>query len=50
MGQHKASAWIHSGFEGFSEGTFENGGDNLYVNASGIIEMIELEEVRVDFE
>ena len=33
-------AWIHRGFEAFSAGSFDNGGDNLYVNARGIIEMI----------
>ena len=33
-------AWIHRGFEAFSAGSFDNGGDKLYVNARGIIEMI----------
>lgn len=32
--------WTESGFDAFSKGTFESGGDNLYVNARGIIEII----------
>jgi hypothetical protein len=38
--QGNRSAWIHRGFEAFFAGPFDNGGDNLYVNAWGIIEMI----------
>jgi hypothetical protein len=34
------TAWIHRGFQEFSKGSFDNGGDNLYVNAKGTIEMI----------
>ena len=40
MNGSKERAWVHSGFETFSEGSFDNGGDNLYVNARGLIEMI----------
>ena len=32
--------WIQKGFDDFSKGLFVNGGDNLYVNADGVIEMI----------
>ena len=34
----KERAWVHRGFEGFSQGRFDNGGDNLYVNAKGVID------------
>jgi hypothetical protein len=40
--------WIHRGFEQFSNGLFDNGGDNLYVNARGIIEMIHRFDVNND--
>ncbi len=30
-------AWVHKGFEEFSKGRFDNGGDDLYVNAHGVI-------------
>jgi len=48
MGHIKEPAWVHSGFESFSRGTFENGGDNLYVNAQGILEMIHRTDVNND--
>ena len=32
--------WVNRGFEGFSRGHFENAGNNLYVNAKGVIEII----------
>ena len=32
--------WTHKGFEEFNRGRFDNGGDNLYVNADGVIETI----------
>ena len=34
------SAWIHRGVEAFNQGRFDNGGDNLYVNAKGVMETI----------
>ena len=40
--------WIHRRFEQFSKGSFDNGGDNLYVNAKGIIEMIHRFDVNND--
>ena len=42
------SVWIHSGFEGFSKGRFDNAGGNLYVNADGVIEMINNLDVNSD--
>ena len=42
------SAWVHRGFDPFSRGFFDNGGDNLYVNAGGIIEMIHRYDVNND--
>lgn len=32
--------WITEGFEGFSKGTMENGGQNLYVSRKGILQRI----------
>lgn len=32
--------WIQKGFADFSKGLFIHGGDNLYVNANGVMEMI----------
>lgn len=43
-----ASSWEHRGFDAFSEGFFENGGDNLYVNARGVMEMIHRTDVNND--
>ncbi len=40
--------WIHNGFEGFSKGQFDNAGGNLYVNANGVIEMINNLDVNSD--
>ncbi|MBT4499929.1 MAG: VCBS repeat-containing protein [Gemmatimonadetes bacterium] len=48
MGQGEKTAWMHRGFEEFSRGRFDNGGDNLYVNARGIIEMIHRYDVNDD--
>ena len=42
------SQWVHRGFEQFSRGSFDNGGDNLYVNAKGVIEMIHRFDVNND--
>lgn len=44
----KSGEWIHKGFEAFSKGSFDNGGDNLYVNASGVIEMIHRFDINND--
>ncbi len=40
--------WVHSGFDGFSQGHFENAGNNLYVNARGEIEIINHFDVNSD--
>lgn len=32
--------WITKGFEGFSRGSFENGGQNLYVSRKGVLQRI----------
>ncbi len=32
--------WRTEGFEGFSRGTFGNGGQNLYVSRAGILQRI----------
>jgi hypothetical protein len=40
--------WITQGLRDFSKGTFENGGDNLYVNARGIIETIHRTDMNND--
>ena len=45
MSEH---SWVHHGFEAFSEGRFEDGGSNLYVNANGIIETIHRTDVDND--
>ena len=48
MPQHSESAWIHRGFEEFVKGRFDNGGENLYVSANCIIEMIHRLDVNND--
>lgn len=40
--------WVTEGFKSFSRGKFVNGGDNLYVNAKGIIENIHGFDVNGD--
>ena len=40
--------WVHGGFEDFSQGRFENAGGNLYVNAKGVIEIINHFDVNHD--
>ena len=35
-----SKVWTHRGIEEFNKGRFDNGGDNLYVNARGVIETI----------
>ncbi len=42
------AVWIHNGFEDFSKGQFDNAGSNLYVNANGVIEMINNLDVNSD--
>ena len=42
------NAIIHGGFEPFSRGHIEGGGDNLYVNAKGVIETIHRTDVNHD--
>jgi len=44
----KERAWIHKGFEQFSKGRFDNGGDKLYMNAKDVIEMIHRFDVNND--
>lgn len=46
--QRSSQTWIHRGFEDFSRGRFGSGGDNLYVNAKGIIETIHRTDVNDD--
>ena len=41
-------ALVHRGFEAFSEGRFEDGGSNLYVNANGVIETIHRTDLNND--
>lgn len=41
-------SWIHQGFEDFSQGTFDDGGSNLYVNADGVMELIRRWDVNND--
>ncbi len=40
--------WVHGGFEDFSRGRFENAGGNIYVNAKGVIEIINHFDVNHD--
>ena len=42
------NSWVHHGFEEFVRGQFDNGGDNLYVNARGEIETIHRFDVNDD--
>ena len=44
----RQEVWIHNGFESFSKGQFDNAGSNLYVNANGVIEMINNLDVNSD--
>ena len=48
MADDRGCAWIQRGFEEFSNGCCDNGGDNLYVNAAGIIERIHRLDVNGD--
>ena len=40
--------WRHGGFAAFAQGSFSDGGSNLYVNANGTIEMIYRLDVNDD--
>ncbi|MFA5863520.1 MAG: VCBS repeat-containing protein [Phycisphaerae bacterium] len=40
--------WAHRGFKDFARGRFGSGGDNLYVNAKGVIETIHRTDVNND--
>ena len=42
------SVWIHRGLENFNKGRFDNGGDNLYVNARGLMETIHRTDANGD--
>lgn len=42
------NVWIQKGLEDFARGRFETGGSNLYVNARGVIEMIQRTDVDND--
>jgi hypothetical protein len=48
MSKKKNNTWTHRGFEDFSRGRFDNGGDNLYVNANGVIERIRRTDLNND--
>lgn len=48
MDRNTELTWKHRGFDQFSKGRFDNGGDNLYVNSKGIIEMIHRFDVNND--
>ncbi len=40
--------WITKGFEGFSKGTLENGGQNLYVSKKGVLQRIFQYDLNLD--
>ncbi len=40
--------WITEGFEGFSKGTMENGGQNLYVSKKGVLQRVYQYDVNLD--
>ena len=42
------NTWTHRGFAGFSRGTFDGGGGNLYANANGVIETIHRTDLNND--
>ena len=43
-----ADSWVHRGLEEFNKGSFDNGGDNLYVNAAGAMETIHRTDANGD--
>lgn len=42
------SEWITEGHDGFSRGTFGNGGDNIYVSAAGVLQRIRQSDINGD--
>ncbi|NLM78662.1 MAG: VCBS repeat-containing protein [Ruminococcaceae bacterium] len=40
--------WITEGFEGFSKGSFENGGQNIYVSRKGVLQRIFQYDINLD--
>ena len=44
----RQEAWVHRGFDAFAQGSCEDGGSNLYVNAKGIVETINRTDVDND--
>lgn len=48
MSRNPESFWVHGPFEAFSEGRFDDGGGNLYVNAKGVIETIHRTDLNGD--
>lgn len=40
--------WVQTGFSDFRSGQFGSGGDNLYVNAKGVVEMVHRFDVNND--
>ncbi len=43
-----AEPWVHQGFAEFVKGTFDDAGSNLYVNADGVIEIINCWDINSD--
>ena len=44
----EAGSWTHAGLEEFNQGRFDNGGDNLYVDATGAMQTIHRTDVNGD--
>ena len=38
--------WVTSGFEGFRQGTFGNGGQNIYVSKAGVLQRIHQPDIN----
>ena len=38
--------WVTSGFEGFRQGTFGNGGQNIYVSKAGVLQRIHQTDIN----
>ena len=47
-GQRSISVWTTRGFEAFREGTFGNGGQNLYVSRTGVLQRIHQYDLNRD--
>lgn len=43
-----AEVWVTSGFESFSQGTFDASGENLYVSKRGRLQMIKVWDINRD--